>query len=79
MKLKLNEKLDKYVRKPILLHDLEKFSTSAHDSCFRLSVEFSGLINQNVTLIEIRKKLEYLGAKLKTHVSKISPGSRAIN
>jgi hypothetical protein len=42
-------------------------------------VEFSRLINQNVTLIEIREKMEDLGEKLKTHVSKISLGSWATN
>ena len=86
MKLKLNEKLAKYgfntlnfFQKPILLHALEKFSTWDQDGCSRLGARFSILSNQNFTSIEIWEKMEYLGEKLKTHVSKISPGSRAKN
>ena len=83
-KLKLNEKLAKYgfdtlefFRKPILLHDLENFLTWFQDRCSSLSAYISILNNQNVTSIEIRKKLEDLGEKMKTHVSKISSRSRA--
>ena len=84
MKLKLNEKLAKYgfntlifFQKPILLHDLENFSTRAQDGCLRLSAKFSRLNNKNFTSIEILEKMEDLGEKMKTHVSKISLGSRA--
>ena len=38
---------------------------------------FFRLRNQNFTLIGIREKMENLGEKMKTHVSKISLGSRA--
>jgi hypothetical protein len=44
-----------------------------------MSVQFSILTNQNVTLIDIRKKMEDLGKKMKTHVSKISPGLQPRN
>lgn len=37
------------------------FPTWAQDSCLRPSAEFARLINQNFTLIEIRKKMEDLG------------------
>ena len=86
MKLKLNEKLAKYgfnnynfFRKPILLHALEKFSNLTQDGCSRTGAGLSILSNQNVTSIEIREKMEDLGEKLKTNVSKISLGSRAKN
>ena len=86
MKLKLNEKLAKYgfnyldfFRKPILLHSLEFFSTLDQDGYLRRGVGFSILRNQNVTSIRIREKMEDLGEKLKTLVSKISSGSRARN
>jgi hypothetical protein len=49
--------------------------TWGQDSFSRLSVEFSRLNNQNVILIEIWEKMEDLGKKMKTHVSKISLGS----
>ena len=49
------------------------------DSCSRPSVEFYRLNNENVTSIEIQKKMDDLGEKMKTHVSKISPESRARN
>ena len=65
--------------KQILLHDLEKFPTWVQDSCSRLSAEFSRLIFQNFTSIGIGEKMEDLGEKIKTHVSKISMGSRARN
>ena len=65
-----------FFRKPILLHALEKFSTLAQDGLSRLGVGFSRLRNQNVTSIDIREKIEDVGEKLKTHVSKISLGSR---
>ena len=86
MKLKLNEKFAKYgfntwnfFRKPILFHALEKFSTLDQDGCSRMGVGFAILSNQNVTLIEIREKMEDLGEKLKTRVSNISPRSWAGN
>ena len=44
-----------------------------------MSVEFSILTKQNVTSIEILKKVENLGEKMKTHVSKISLRSQAKN
>ena len=68
-----------FFRKPILLHDLEIFSLLAQDGCSRLSVGFSIFCNQNVTSIGIREKMEDLGEKMKTHVLKISLGSRARN
>ena len=49
--------------------------TRDQDSCSSLSAEFPRLNNQNVISIEIRKKMEELGEKMKTHVSKISPRS----
>ena len=49
--------------KPILLHNLENFLTWSQDSYLRLSVDFSRLINQNITSIEIQKKMEELGEK----------------
>jgi hypothetical protein len=58
---------------------LRKFSTWAQDGCSSLDVGFDRLRNQNFTSIEIREKMEDLGEKLKTHVSKISPGSWARN
>ena len=66
-----------FFRKPILLHDLEFFLTWSQNSCSRPSVEFVILKNQNSTSIKIRKKMEEFGEKMKTHVSKISSGSRA--
>ena len=42
-----------------------------------MGVGFSILSNQNVTWIRIREKMEDLGEKMKTHVSKISLGSWA--
>ena len=68
-----------FFRKPILLHALENFSTLAQDGCSRPGVGFAILSNQNVTSIEIREKMEDLGEKLKTHVSKICLGSQARN
>ena len=65
--------------KPILLHDLENFSTLAQDGCSWPDAGFSRFRNQNVTLIDIQEKIEDLGEKLKTHVSKISSGSQAKN
>ena len=53
------------------------FPTWDQDSCSRLSVEFSMLNNQNVTSIEIQKKMEDLGEAMKTHVLNISWGSCA--
>ena len=41
-------------------------------------MEFTRLNNQNSTLIKIRKKMEELCEKMKTHVLKISPRSRAL-
>ena len=38
---------------------------------------FVRLSNQIITSIGIREKMEDLSEKMKTHVSKISPGSRA--
>ena len=40
-------------------------------------MEFDILNKENVTSIEIRKKMEELGEKMKTRVLKTSPGSRA--
>ena len=60
--------------KPILLHDFENFSLLAQDGCSRPGVGFVRLSNQNITLIGIREKMEDLGEKMKTRVSKISPG-----
>ena len=60
-------------------HALEKFSTLAQDGCSRLGAGFSRLSNLNFTSIKIREKIEDLGEKMKTHVSKISPRSRARN
>ena len=51
----------------------------AQDGCSMLGVGFAILSNQNVTSIEIQEKIEDLGEKLKTHDSKISPGSQARN
>ena len=82
MKLKLKEKLAKYgefFRKPILLHDLEKFSLLSQDGFLRVGVGFYRLSNQYVIWIGIREKMVDLGEKMKTHVSKISLGSRAKN
>ena len=53
------------------------FLSWAQNRCSRMSAYFSRLNNQNVTLIEIQKKMEEFGEKMKSHVSKISPGSRA--
>jgi acetyl-CoA carboxylase alpha subunit len=64
---------------PILLHALENISTLDQDGCVRLGVGFARLSDQNVTSIGIQEKMEDLGEKLKTNVSKISPGSRAKN
>ena len=66
-------------QKPILLHALEKFSTMAQGGSLRPGVGFSILRNQNFTSIELQEKMEDLGEKLKTHVSKISLGSWARN
>ena len=44
-----------------------------------MSADFYKSNNQNVTSIDIRKKMEDLGVKLKTHVSEISSGLRAKN
>ena len=63
-----------FFRKLIILHDLEIFSLLAQDGCSRSGAGFVILRNKNVTLIRIREKMEYLGEKMKTHVSKISPG-----
>ena len=63
-----------FFRKTILLHALEFFLTWAQDDCSRTSVGFSILSNQKVTLIDIWEKMEDLGEKFKTHVSKISVG-----
>ena len=86
MKLKQNEKLAKYgfntlnfFQKPILLHALEKFSTWDQDGCSSSGAGFFILSNQNVTSVEIREKIEDLGEKMKTRVSKISLGSWARN
>lgn len=65
--------------KPILFHDLENFSLLAQDGCSRLGVGFVILRNKNITLIMIREKMEGLGEKMKTHVSKISLGLQAKN
>ena len=46
---------------------------------FKDECEFSRLTNQNFTSIKIQEKMEDLGEKLKTHVSKNSTGSRARN
>ena len=78
MKLKLNEKLAKYEFNTSNFFE-NQFYFMPQDGCLRLSASFSILTNQNVTLIEIQKKMEDLGEKLKTHVSKISLGSRAKN
>ena len=68
-----------FFQKPILLHVLEKFSTLAQDGCLRPGAGFARLSNQNVILIEIREKIEDLGEKMKTHVSKNSTRSPARN
>ena len=47
----------------------------AQDGCSRPDVGFVRLSNQIITSIGIREKMEDLGEKMKTHVSKISPGS----
>ena len=62
---------------PTLLHDIETFLLLAQDGCSRPSVYFSILSNRYVTWNGIREKMEDWGEKMKTHVSKISPGSRA--
>ena len=84
MKLKLKRKISlvwiqhlELLRKLILLHDLEIFSLLVEDGCSRLGVGFVRLRNQNVTSIGIQEKIEDLGEKMKTRVSKISLGSRA--
>ena len=81
MKLKLNEKLAKYgfntwnfFFKPIIFHALENYLNLDQYGYLRPSVRFFRLRNQNSTSIEIREKMEDLGKKLKTHVSKISLG-----
>ena len=86
MKLKKKKKISylwiqqlEFFQKPILLLELEKCSLLAQDGYSRPSVGFSILSNQHVTSIGIWEKMEYLGEKMKTHVSKISPGSRAKN
>ena len=56
---------------------MEDFLILDQDRCSGPSVDFSILINQNFTSIEIQNKMEDLGEKMKTHVLKISPGSRA--
>jgi hypothetical protein len=44
-----------------------------------MGVVFFRLRNQNFNVISIREKMEDLGEKMKTHVSKISPGSHVGN
>ena len=68
-----------FFRKPILVHDLEFFLTLAQYGCLRPGAGFVRLINQNITSIGTREKMEDLGEKMKTHVSKISPGSQTRN
>ena len=68
---------DKLAKFPILLHDLENFLLLAQDGCLRPSAGFARLSNQYVTWTGIREKMEDWGEKMKTHVSKISPGSWA--
>ena len=51
----------------------------AQYGCSMSGVGFVRLINQNVTLIGIEEKMEDLGEKMKTYVSKISMGSWARN
>ena len=68
-----------FFQKPILLHDLEKFSTLAQYGCLRSGVGFFRLSNQNVTSTRIQEKMEDLGEKMKTHVSKVSLWFGAIN
>ena len=41
------------------------------------SAGYHGISNQSFIWFEFREKVEYWGEKMKTHVSKISPGSRA--
>ena len=53
-----------FFRKPILLHDLEKFSTLSQYGYLRSGVGFVRLSNQNITLIGIRDKMEDLGEKM---------------
>ena len=81
MKPKLKEKLVKYgiSLKTNSSSGLRKFSLLFQDGCLRPSVGFSILINQYVTSIGIQEKMVDLGEKMKTHVSKISLGSRARN
>ena len=62
---------------PTLLHALENFPLLDQDGCSRPSAGFSRLSNQYVSWIGIREKMVGWGEKMKTHVSKISPGSRA--
>ena len=57
----------------------EKISTLAQDGCSRPGAGFVILSNQNFTSIGIWEKMKDLGEKMKTHVSKISPGSQARN
>ena len=68
-----------FFQKRILPRDLEKFSTLAQYGCSRPGVRFFRLRNQNITSIEIQEKMEDLGEKMKTYVSKITLGSRARN
>ena len=56
---------------------LRKFFTFGSRWLFGPGAGFVILRNQNVTPIEIREKMEDLGEKMKTYVSKISPGSRS--
>ena len=64
---------------PTLLHALENFPLLDQYGCSWPSAGFARLINQYVTWIRIREKMEDWGEKMKTHVSKITPGSSAKN
>ena len=68
-----------FFQKPILPRALEKFSTWDQDGYSRPGPRFPRLSNQNVTSIDIRKKMGDLGEKLKTHILKISLGTHARN
>ena len=80
-KLKLKDKLAKYgiSSKTNSFTWLRKFSLLAQDGCSRPSLGFSILSKQYVTWIRTREKMEDWDEKIKTHVSKNSPGSRAKN
>jgi hypothetical protein len=60
--------------KPILLHDIEKFSTLAQYGCSQTGAVFFRLSNQNITLIRIRDKMEALGEKNENLCFKNFPG-----